>query len=116
MTGVQTCALPIYGNLQGEIEKNHLGISVLRNMSFGIGQFADQIKDVPFVDKRGETCRKSSFVGFHVIQIVTPETIDEVFANQVLAVVEKTFLLFAAERSEERRVGKECRSRWSPYH
>ena len=27
-------------------------------------------------------------------------------------------LLFAtiAARSEERRVGKECRSRWSPYH
>ena len=24
--------------------------------------------------------------------------------------------LAAAERSEERRVGKECRSRWSPYH
>ena len=23
---------------------------------------------------------------------------------------------FNAERSEERRVGKECRSRWSPYH
>src|SRR2546430_3210653 len=22
----------------------------------------------------------------------------------------------AADRSEERRVGKECRSRWSPYH
>src|SRR5256885_6123795 len=22
----------------------------------------------------------------------------------------------AAQRSEERRVGKECRSRWSPYH
>ena len=25
----------------------------------------------------------------------------------------KTFL---GDRSEERRVGKECRSRWSPYH
>src|SRR3990167_3791259 len=24
--------------------------------------------------------------------------------------------LAALERSEERRVGKECRSRWSPYH
>ena len=24
--------------------------------------------------------------------------------------------LFATTRSEERRVGKECRSRWSPYH
>ena len=27
------------------------------------------------------------------------------------------FLVFVSEqRSEERRVGKECRSRWSPYH
>ena len=25
-------------------------------------------------------------------------------------------VLLAAIRSEERRVGKECRSRWSPYH
>ena len=23
---------------------------------------------------------------------------------------------FLSDRSEERRVGKECRSRWSPYH
>ena len=26
------------------------------------------------------------------------------------------YFLFAGTRSEERRVGKECRSRWSPYH
>ena len=26
------------------------------------------------------------------------------------------FHLFFVDRSEERRVGKECRSRWSPYH
>ena len=26
------------------------------------------------------------------------------------------FLAWFPERSEERRVGKECRSRWSPYH
>ena len=26
------------------------------------------------------------------------------------------FLNLTAKRSEERRVGKECRSRWSPYH
>src|SRR5689334_24553372 len=25
-------------------------------------------------------------------------------------------IALAAKRSEERRVGKECRSRWSPYH
>ena len=26
------------------------------------------------------------------------------------------YIFFATFRSEERRVGKECRSRWSPYH
>ena len=25
-------------------------------------------------------------------------------------------IVVGAARSEERRVGKECRSRWSPYH
>src|SRR3712207_3143830 len=31
---------------------------------------------------------------------------------------ERTWAIVAAhqQRSEERRVGKECRSRWSPYH
>ena len=26
------------------------------------------------------------------------------------------YIQYADDRSEERRVGKECRSRWSPYH
>ena len=30
--------------------------------------------------------------------------------------VNRIFTLYNAGRSEERRVGKECRSRWSPYH
>ena len=34
----------------------------------------------------------------------------ELPANELSAAIE------AVERSEERRVGKECRSRWSPYH
>ena len=38
-------------------------------------------------------------------------------SGYVLKTVEvKGFSLTDAERSEERRVGKECRSRWSPYH
>src|SRR3712207_519631 len=32
------------------------------------------------------------------------------------AFLQHIFPLFADIRSEERRVGKECRSRWSPYH
>ena len=31
-------------------------------------------------------------------------------------VLEATSDFVLASRSEERRVGKECRSRWSPYH
>ena len=30
--------------------------------------------------------------------------------------MEAAVALYTNNRSEERRVGKECRSRWSPYH
>jgi len=38
--------------------------------------------------------------------------------NGQLTVVDpvRPLVLAALARSEERRVGKECRSRWSPYH
>src|SRR5256885_3778587 len=34
----------------------------------------------------------------------------------MVKLLEKLRSLVADQRSEERRVGKECRSRWSPYH
>src|SRR3712207_9346327 len=37
-------------------------------------------------------------------------------APHVLAVGDPVVAIAAEPRSEERRVGKECRSRWSPYH
>src|SRR5688572_32548147 len=37
-------------------------------------------------------------------------------AHRVRPVGDTGFRAAAVERSEERRVGKECRSRWSPYH
>src|SRR3712207_9212517 len=53
------------------------------------------------------------------------EVTDTVFLFQVfqlpphqLKIIEEALLAFQVlrSRSEERRVGKECRSRWSPYH
>ena len=39
------------------------------------------------------------------------------FVNKILKQGKETYKdSNHAERSEERRVGKECRSRWSPYH
>ena len=46
--------------------------------------------------------RKGENTGEILINLVTSDDIEE------------NVLEFA--RSEERRVGKECRSRWSPYH
>jgi len=42
------------------------------------------------------------------------ETLDSL--RQVASFFSILTLALAALRSEERRVGKECRSRWSPYH
>ena len=39
--------------------------------------------------------------------------------NEIVSVIVKLVITVAGTafmRSEERRVGKECRSRWSPYH
>ena len=43
--------------------------------------------------------------GFAFVEMATPE--------QATAAIEA---FNGKDRSEERRVGKECRSRWSPYH
>ena len=38
------------------------------------------------------------------------------FVDDDLVQRDKALELLETTRSEERRVGKECRSRWSPYH
>ena len=44
------------------------------------------------------------------------EAIIAMAADPRIAKVAKQSTARAGDRSEERRVGKECRSRWSPYH
>src|SRR5256885_11594416 len=62
---------------------------------------------------------------FELKDIQLPESMQRAMARQAEAEREKRAKIIAAEgerlaadalRSEERRVGKECRSRWSPYH
>ena len=43
-------------------------------------------------------------------------TDDEIEKSQILILSMYSYLKAVTTRSEERRVGKECRSRWSPYH
>ena len=51
--------------------------------------------------------------------VVAPAAPAAVQANEVTnwnRIAANTLVAFPPARSEERRVGKECRSRWSPYH
>ena len=45
------------------------------------------------------------------------DKVDKSYDGKVLVVKDLNLdINEGGERSEERRVGKECRSRWSPYH
>src|SRR5256885_4356861 len=83
VTGVQTCALPIF----------LVYVLLLR--------FYMQLLRAPFRNPVG--------------QFVTALTNWIVFPARRL-IPGLMGIDFATIRSEERRVGKECRSRWSPYH
>ena len=52
----------------------------------------------------------------YILEINTLSIDSFVNIFSILRVVFSTCLWFPLLRSEERRVGKECRSRWSPYH
>src|SRR2546430_12178535 len=82
VTGVQTCALPIFAPLES---------------------ITNSLKAV--ADDLGRTAQIAREQVLRVQSIVN-ETRENI----------RTQLHDVRERSEERRVGKECRSRWSPYH
>src|ERR1043165_10294479 len=46
----------------------------------------------------------------------SPPVIDESTSTPFLPSTSAASQMIGEKRSEERRVGKECRSRWSPYH
>ena len=48
-----------------------------------------------------------------ILRGLSKEEVEERFIE---GFVNKTDISTEKSRSEERRVGKECRSRWSPYH
>ena len=66
----------------------------------------------------GEFAEEGKGVGFVVGGLHHHENghADEYQLNEAMEMKAGDALQDGAQRSEERRVGKECRSRWSPYH
>src|SRR5260370_27264821 len=91
VTGVQTCALPI------------LGQRVL--FRFLNASATDEIR-------LALPGHKFNVVAMDGNPVPRPQMVDFVY----LDIAERVDAIVEMNRSEERRVGKECRSRWSPYH
>ena len=94
VTGVQTCALPIWGLLSSVPRRSHL------RQSLGFRSPHSTLR---------LTSQRRFQMSFTRRQALTA-------AAALPAATLAPSLLRADGRSEERRVGKECRSRWSPYH
>ena len=58
--------------------------------------------------------RMGNLIVLHIECILM--SVDQKIIQNVLLKEHQSFLKYLRIRSEERRVGKECRSRWSPYH
>src|SRR5260370_40760910 len=94
VTGVQTCALPICIVLLDD-----LGIDKLKPL---VAQTAGHSRIQRRRQRRRPDRLHELFILDHFDRRISIE------ASAARGAIE--------ERSEERRVGKECRSRWSPYH
>ena len=60
---------------------------------------------------------KLTILGFqHVLVMYSAAVIVPIILANALQLSNLDLAFLISARSEERRVGKECRSRWSPYH
>ena len=66
----------------------------------------DMVAQVSHLPAPGETVGDANFM----------QSLGGKGANQAVAAARLGGFVTFVTRSEERRVGKECRSRWSPYH
>src|SRR2546421_6381492 len=86
-------------------------------LSFFFFQAEDGIRDL--IVTGVQTCALPIFAPSRVVEVagVAPEDmILDIGPRSVEHVISVLARVKTLVRSEERRVGKECRSRWSPYH
>src|SRR5258708_22516953 len=86
----------------------------------GALQLANQLRRDDAADQAPEDAAESDVDLQHVknVAVLRTEALerDVIDADHLAAVGVDDLLVEQVARSEERRVGKECRSRWSPYH
>ena len=131
MTGVQTCALPILQAALGLSQMTRLDKFVKRRHDI-VTQYDDLLSGLP-VSPQHHPAECYSATHLYVIRLkskVLEKTHKQVFNElresgigvnlHYIPIHTQPYYqklgFNTGDRSEERRVGKECRSRWSPYH
>ena len=92
--------------------------SIIAMIMFGIGNFS--INTIPFTLLTSSLNGKNegAYLGLFNVGICVPQIVASLCSFFLFPLVghNQPMMLLLGGRSEERRVGKECRSRWSPYH
>ena len=80
------------------------------------GIFIDPLVPKPKIPAEHDISNKTVLIWVDDTACETPRAILRRELTQQIQQVLKDHNAIGTMRSEERRVGKECRSRWSPYH
>ena len=82
-----------------------------------LGATKDKVADVRIIAATNENLQEAVREGrFRSEDVYKRQNYDATAAGALLAKRSQKHERLRIFRSEERRVGKECRSRWSPYH
>src|SRR3712207_8757742 len=104
VTGVQTCALPIYEYLWKAVgSKEEIPDRITKLFKLLI---ILDLEEVHILDQKYSVLLKDKSIFIEFLEGL----------YNFWRKFERYAIISNSTRSEERRVGKECRSRWSPYH
>ena len=121
MTGVQTCALPISATNDRQVNHEIFQEAERLGVLMNVVDAPEQCTFIaPAIVQRGQVTLAISTGG--ASPALSRKLREALTEDPVLEWADLAGVLSLARkevkkrRSEERRVGKECRSRWSPYH
>ena len=99
------CAMPLMTDIEIEVRGRDLTDGLPRNVKIKSSQVEEAIR---------ESISKIVDIVKSTLEKTPPELSSDIMQKGI--VLAGGGALIKNLRSEERRVGKECRSRWSPYH
>src|SRR2546425_6491474 len=113
-------ALALMTGLQGEVRDRILGSTahIYVWKARGIADYRPEVQKLKQVDEvlgaAPAVLAKALAIGNRSEAFISIKGVDPVLEGTVTDI--ERAMIAGRLRSEERRVGKECRSRWSPYH